>query len=176
MKSVIIVSLSLAVVVMAGSLIPSVLGSSLTNLFCRSVLLGIATGPQASLCGLLQAQQLLQQQQQSSNNPLASLFQQQNPVVPVTTILTQPITNAGPNQVVSPGTPVTLDGTASTAGSTITSPPGTITQGIITAYSWVQTSGIAVSLNGPTTATPTFTAPTVNGTLAFGLQLVIVWD
>jgi large repetitive protein len=74
-----------------------------------------------------------------------------------------PIANAGPNQVVSPGSLVTLDGTRSF------DPDGDR----IVAYSWVQTSGISVSLNGANTATPTFTAPSISSgtTLTFSLTV-----
>jgi hypothetical protein len=72
-----------------------------------------------------------------------------------------PIANAGPNQNVSRGSIVTLDGTGSFGqnGATIVS------------YSWVQTSGPAVSLTGANTARPTFTAPTVSTTLGFTLTV-----
>ena len=62
-----------------------------------------------------------------------------------------PVANAGTNQIVSKGSFVTLNGIgsfASTSGATIT------------AYSWVQTSGILVQLTGANPATATFTAPT----------------
>jgi hypothetical protein len=73
----------------------------------------------------------------------------------------KPIANAGPNQVVSQGSLVTLSGAGSSAqnGATIVS------------YSWVQTSAAAVTLNGASTAAPTFTAPTVSTTLTFSLTV-----
>ncbi len=72
-----------------------------------------------------------------------------------------PIANAGPSQTVSQGSLVTLDGTGSFAqnGATIVS------------YSWVQTSGTAVSLNGANTARPTFIAPTNSTALSFSLTV-----
>jgi hypothetical protein len=72
-----------------------------------------------------------------------------------------PIANAGPNQVVSRGSAVTLSGAGSSAqnGATVVS------------YAWTQTSGPTVLLNGATTATPTFTAPTVSATLTFSLTV-----
>jgi hypothetical protein len=72
-----------------------------------------------------------------------------------------PIANAGPSQTVSPGVAVTLNGAGSFAqnGATIVS------------YSWVQTSGIAVSLNGANTVTPVFTAPVVMTSLVFSLTV-----
>jgi len=72
-----------------------------------------------------------------------------------------PIANAGPSQTVSQGSPVTLDGRGSFAQN----------GGTIVSYSWVQTTGTAVSLNGANTATPTFTAPTVTTSLAFSLTV-----
>jgi hypothetical protein len=63
---------------------------------------------------------------------------------------TIPIANAGADQSVPEGTPVLLDGTGSTDadGDTLT-------------YFWTQISGPIVILTGETTASPTFTAPSV---------------
>ena len=73
-----------------------------------------------------------------------------------------PIANAGPNQIVNQGAVVTLDGTRSY------DPSG----GTIVAYSWVQTAGPPVTLNGANTATPIFRADVVSGTvLAFSLTV-----
>jgi hypothetical protein len=72
-----------------------------------------------------------------------------------------PIANAGPSQTVSQGSIVTLVGTGSF------SPNG----GTIVSYSWTQTSGTPVSLNGANTATPTFTAPTGTTSLTFSLTV-----
>jgi hypothetical protein len=91
---------------------------------------------------------------------------------PITTVNSQPIANAGASQSVARGSLVTLNGVGSTAGSTITTPPGTINQGTITTYNWVQTSGTAVTLTGPTTVTPTFTAPSNSTTLTFSLTVI----
>ena len=77
----------------------------------------------------------------------------------------QPIANAGPSQTVPSASIVTLNGTASfatTSGATIVS------------YSWVQTSGTSVTLNGATTANPTFTAPIVNRTTTTTLSFNLV--
>jgi hypothetical protein len=128
-------------------------GSHLTDEFCNAVRMGLANGPQASQCDS------------------RGLDQNQKQTAPVTRVESRPIANAGPNQAVSRGSVVTLDGTGSTPGSTITTPPGTITQGTITTYSWAQTSGILVNLTGATTATPTFIAPTVSTALAFRLTV-----
>jgi hypothetical protein len=59
-----------------------------------------------------------------------------------------PVANAGPDQNVSGGAAVQLDGRAS---SDADSDPLT--------YTWTQTSGPTVTLTGATTAQPTFTAP-----------------
>lgn len=63
---------------------------------------------------------------------------------------TPPVANAGIDQSVPEGTPVTLDGTGSTDAN-----------GDSLTYSWIQTSGSAVVLTGATTTSPTFTAPSV---------------
>jgi hypothetical protein len=183
MKSIIIVWLLVAIIVAAvSSIVPSITAAStLFDFFCNSVRLGIASGPQQNGCLLQGAQQLLQQ----TTNPLTTAQQQQLqsqfipitpinpvvPVVPVTTVLTQPIANAGPSQTVSEGAAVTLSGSASAAGSTITTPPGTINQGTIIAYSWSQVSGVPVTLSAATTVSPTFTAPTTSATLVFSLRV-----
>jgi K319-like protein len=65
------------------------------------------------------------------------------------------IASAGLDQTVSAGAKVTLDGTGSA--------------GDIDSLSWSGPAGI--TLNGATTATPTFTAPTTEGTLTFTLTV-----
>ncbi|MHC4607687.1 MAG: PKD domain-containing protein, partial [Planctomycetota bacterium] len=60
-----------------------------------------------------------------------------------------PVANAGPDQTVDAGTPVTLDGSASFDPD---SDPIT--------YSWVQTAGPGVTLSGPGTSSPGFTPDT----------------
>ncbi len=72
-----------------------------------------------------------------------------------------PVAAAGPDQGVTSGAAVVLDGSASF------DPDGTVAS-----YSWSQVSGTAVSLSDPTVAGPTFTAPIVTGSpinLVFGL-------
>lgn len=71
-----------------------------------------------------------------------------------------PVANAGPNQSVNAGDAVTLNGAASSDpdGDTLT-------------FSWTQTGGTAVTLNGANTATATFTAPNTAGTLTFELSV-----
>ncbi|MDP2897209.1 MAG: carbohydrate-binding protein [bacterium] len=76
--------------------------------------------------------------------------------------LPQTKADAGPDQVVFEGNPVTLDGSASTSAS------GSLT------YLWTQTGGIDVGVTGSTTAVATFTAPIVGVTteeLTFRLQV-----
>ena len=69
-----------------------------------------------------------------------------------------PVTaNAGEDETVIFGSPVTLNGTNST--------------GIITSFSWTQLSGTAITLIGADTATPTFTAPNSATTLIFELTV-----
>jgi hypothetical protein len=62
-----------------------------------------------------------------------------------------PVAQAGPDQTVNEGSPVTLNGTASTD-----------VDGDLLIFSWAQISGPPVTLSGPDTATPSFTAPEVD--------------
>ncbi|MBX3458678.1 MAG: S8 family serine peptidase [Planctomycetes bacterium] len=73
-----------------------------------------------------------------------------------------PVAEAGPNQSVNEGTLVNLNGTGSfdPDGDPLT-------------YSWSQTSGPSATLNNPTTATPSFTAPGVGSTQICVFQLVV---
>jgi hypothetical protein len=64
---------------------------------------------------------------------------------------TAPVANAGPDQTVTSGALVTLDGRSSTDAD-----------GNTLIYAWTQPQGAAVSLSSPTAAQPTFTAPTLN--------------
>ena len=82
----------------------------------------------------------------------------------VTSANPAPVANAGVDQSVIMGHSITLNGSGSSDGGN----GGTIT------YQWTQVGGPAVTLGGATTATPTFTAPTVSypgDTLAFQLTV-----
>jgi hypothetical protein len=83
--------------------------------------------------------------------------------VPTSTSTTNspPVANAGPDQTVASGASVTLKGS------------GTDADGDALTYSWKQISGTTVTLSGATTATASFTAPTVssNTTLTFRLTV-----
>jgi len=79
--------------------------------------------------------------------------------VVVTVVNGAPVANAGPDQDVSKGTLVTLDGTLSgdPDGDNLT-------------YAWTPTSGAGWTLANPTTAAPSFTPP-VPGTYVFALTV-----
>jgi K319L-like, PKD domain len=70
-----------------------------------------------------------------------------------------PTANAGADQTVASGATVNLNGS------------GTDPEGQALTFLWTQTSGPAVTLSDPTSATPSFTAPTGPATLTFDLQV-----
>ena len=76
-----------------------------------------------------------------------------------------PIANAGTNQTVNASDKVTLDGSGSS------DPDGNITK-----YSWMQTSGPAVTLADADTSTPSFIAPTVSDDTILKFSLVVTDD
>jgi predicted extracellular nuclease len=78
----------------------------------------------------------------------------------VTVVNQAPVADAGAGQSVNEGATVTLNGAASHD-----------VDGSIASYSWVQTSGTAVTLSNANTASPTFTAPHLGGTLTFALTV-----
>jgi hypothetical protein len=69
--------------------------------------------------------------------------------VSVVNVNQPPVADAGDDQLVAEGSPVTLDGTHS------------YDDGDVLSYAWVQESGPAVTLTDSNTATPRFTAPIV---------------
>ncbi|MDH5692641.1 MAG: S8 family serine peptidase [Gammaproteobacteria bacterium] len=71
-----------------------------------------------------------------------------------------PTADAGPDQTVAAFDTVSLFGGDSSAAV-----------GSIVNYNWTQTAGVSVSLNGPTSAYPWFTAPGTTGTLTFELTV-----
>ncbi|MET0532888.1 MAG: glycosyl hydrolase family 18 protein [Steroidobacter sp.] len=70
-----------------------------------------------------------------------------------------PTSSAGPDRNTAPGSAVTLAGSGSDA------------DGSITGYLWSQVAGPTVTLNGASSATASFTAPSSNTTLTFRLRV-----
>jgi len=73
-----------------------------------------------------------------------------------------PTAHAGKDQMLSEGVVVNLDGSASTDSD-----------GTIASYSWTQTGGTTITLNGAGTATPSFTAPDVTTDEDLTFSLVV---
>jgi hypothetical protein len=163
---------ALAVVVLAGSLIPSVLGQSVTDLFCAGVFVGVATGPQASACGVSLAQQLLQATPTCPTGyTLQGNFCVPTATTTTTRLLSPPIAIAtATSTTVNRGSIVTLDGSGSTGSQILILPSNTVSRGVITSYLWTQTSGPSVGTL-PNTVRPTFIAPQTSTTLAFTLTV-----
>ena len=188
----------------------------MASMFCNAVRAGVATGPQAVMCGLFAQNQLGQSTlangataggtgfpclpqfgcgttatngigtansicasgftfdpasglcipTSTTNGVCGVNFILQNGVcVPISqTQPTRPTANAGPDQTVTNGSTVILNG----AGSTATTPGATIT-----GYSWTQTAGPAVSLSGANTVTPTFIAPTLTAQTVLTFSLTV---
>jgi subtilisin family serine protease len=82
-------------------------------------------------------------------------------IVTVRNVNQLPVANAGPDQSVNAGANVTLSGSGS-------DPDGTIAS-----YQWQQTAGPTVTLSGASTATASFTAPSVTVDTVLTFQLTI---
>jgi hypothetical protein len=82
------------------------------------------------------------------------------PPNPPQVINAPPTANAGTDQVVAPGSTVSLNGNSSADSN-----------GTIATYAWTQTGGAAVTIASSGTATPSFTAPTAAGALTFQLTV-----
>ena len=72
----------------------------------------------------------------------------------------QPVANAGPDQTVTSGSVVALDGSAS--------------EGNIDSYSWAQTGGPTVALVNANSAVATFIAPFVSIAVTLTFELTVV--
>ena len=84
-------------------------------------------------------------------------------IVSVAWVNSPPVANAGPDQVVSPGNSVVLDGSAST------DPDDGIAK-----YEWKQTAGPPVNLSDATAIQPVFTAPQApTGDVDLSFQLIV---
>lgn len=73
-----------------------------------------------------------------------------------------PIANAGPDQTVTSGSVVMLDGSTS--------------QGNIASFSWAQTGGPAVALANANSIVATFIAPSVSSAVTLTFELTVVND
>jgi len=73
-----------------------------------------------------------------------------------------PVAVAGDDLTVAPGALVTLSASASTDAD-----------GQALGFSWRQVSGPSVTLTGATTASPTFTAPAVEGSTLLGFEVTV---
>lgn len=75
-----------------------------------------------------------------------------------------PTANAGPDQTVSSGDTVTLDGSGSTDSD-----------GTISTYSWTQSdnAGIAIELSIPSASKPTFTVPDIDNKTTISFKLIV---
>ena len=81
--------------------------------------------------------------------------------IAITPVNDTPVANAGPNQTINEGAPVNLAGSGSdTDGDTLT-------------FAWTQTAGPAVILSNPNSATPSFTAPSVDADTVLTFQLTV---
>ncbi len=118
------------------------------------------TGSDTQFNSVIDGAQKTHRENNTATTRLLSIpFQSNAQKIEITPNPTQPVkANAGPDQVVRPGTIVTLDGSAST-GDKIT-------------YSWTQTSGDPVTLLFKNTAHPTFIAPQV----ILGQQKVLTFE
>jgi hypothetical protein len=84
------------------------------------------------------------------------------PAFQATSFNRPPVADAGPDALVAPGALVTLDGTRSA------DPDGT---GAVLGFLWQQTAGPPVVLSDPSSASPTFQAPSGTATLTFRLTV-----
>ena len=82
----------------------------------------------------------------------------------VTSLRPEPVADAGDNQSVTEGDPVTLDGTGSSDAD-----------GTIVTYQWEQTdgTGTSVTLSGATSDTATFDAPAISSILTLTFRLTV---
>ncbi len=89
-------------------------------------------------------------------------------VITINNVNAAPIANAGSDQTVAENVAVTLLGSASTD-------PDLALDDVLT-FAWTQTGGTAVSLTGASTATPTFTSPSVGAGGGSSTFLLTVTD
>jgi tetratricopeptide (TPR) repeat protein len=91
-----------------------------------------------------------------------------------------PIGNLNPNLAISNKPPTAVAGTSQTVNATdkvtLDGSGGKDPDGSIVKYSWKQTSGPTVVLNGADTSTPTFTAPNVSSDTVLKFSLTVKDD
>jgi hypothetical protein len=172
----------------------------MTSMFCNAVRAGVATGPQAGICGLFTQNQLAQPQIApnavgGTTFPCGSgltFDSQTGQCVPTGTTTSTTNSVCGVNSILQNGVcvPITTTQTQPTPPTANAGPDQTVAENstvilngarsaattpgaTITGYSWTQTAGPAVSLTGANTVTPTFIAPTLTAKTGLTFSLTV---
>jgi K319-like protein len=195
-----------AIVVIGAGLVPTTV-AAIANAqmmgpmasFCNAVRAGVATGPQAGICGLL-GQNQLAQPPIAPNTAGGTAFpcsfgltfnSQIGQCVPTGTATSTTNGVCGVNSILQNGVCIPIATTTTQTPPTANAGPdqtvaenstvilngagsaATTLGATITGYSWTQTAGPAVSLTGANTVTPTFLAPTVTAQTELTFSLTV---